>query len=120
MNAVVSLVDKRSHLQRRKQVTEGDSEVEEIVASKEDVQESTPTDGEEDVADEERESEEGSEELDSEDDEAMEKPKFTRKLIDVEVIEGSAARMEVVVDGKSTVLIYVSSLLPLLHFKWSL
>ena len=45
-------------------------------------------------------SEEENEELESDEEEPLEKPTFSEKLVDVEVIEGSAARMQVVVDGK--------------------
>ena len=45
-------------------------------------------------------SEEESEEVESDEEEPLEKPTFSEKLVDVEVIEGSAARMQVVVDGE--------------------
>ena len=78
---------KRPHLQRRAKVTETDSEADEIVPVKQVDEEAIPQ-------------EEGeSEELESDEEEALEKPKFSKKLVDVEVIEGSAARLDVVVDG---------------------
>ena len=75
-------------MQRRAKVIETDSEVDDIVPVEEVVEEAEP----------QEESEELEADEDDEDEE-LEKPKFSKKLVDVEVIEGSAARMEVVVDG---------------------
>ena len=80
---------KRPHLQRRAKVAETDSEVEEIVPVKQVVEEAVPQEEEE------------SEELESDEEEALEKPKFSKKLVDIEVIEGSAARLEVIVDDST-------------------
>ena len=83
---------KRSQLQRRSNITETDSE--EIVPVKETVAESVPHGAKEE------DEEEDDEEFETDEEEQLEKPKFTKKLVDIEVIEGSAARMEVVVDGE--------------------
>lgn len=86
---------KRSHLRRHEKVVETYSDAEEAAAVKQTDDQSSPVAAKEEKVDEESESEE----FESEEDEEPEKPKFTKKLVDVEVIEGSAARMEVVVDG---------------------
>ena len=83
---------KRSQLQRRSNITETDSE--EIVPVNETVAESVPHGAKEE------DEEEDDEEFETDEEEQLEKPKFTKKLVDIEVIEGSAARMEVVVDGE--------------------
>ena len=66
-------------------MTESDSEDEAVVPAVEEQQEAEPSEDEE-----------------SEDDDVPEQPQFIKKLEDVEIIEGSAAKMEVVVDGKHT------------------
>ena len=95
---------KRSPLERRAQVFE--SEDSEIVPVEQALEESCPQ--EEEEGDEEEEfdddEEEDDEEEGTEDEDAILKPKFIKKLADVEVIEGSAAKMDVVVDGKSNPL----------------
>ena len=78
---------------------EADSEAEEIVPVELAADESVPRDA--------VNSEEESEELESDEDEPLEKPTFSEKLVDVEVIEGSAARMQVAVDGKFVLISFL-------------